>query len=65
MSARWSGFAHPHLDVTYKISIGTTSGGSDVVAPKDVGSVLMHQETSLTLTPYQVEFVQCNILRDI
>jgi hypothetical protein len=23
MAIRWSGFAHPHLDVTYSISIGT------------------------------------------
>jgi hypothetical protein len=27
MASRWSGFAHPHLDVTYKISIGSTYGG--------------------------------------
>ncbi|CAC5386461.1 unnamed protein product [Mytilus coruscus] len=53
MAARWSGFAHPHLDVTYSISIGTTMGGSDVVSMKDVGTSPAHQETGLSLTPYQ------------
>ncbi|CAC5386466.1 unnamed protein product [Mytilus coruscus] len=53
IAARWSGFAHPHLDVTYSISIGTTMGGSNVVSMKDVGTSLAHQETGLSLTPYQ------------
>ncbi|CAC5370733.1 unnamed protein product [Mytilus coruscus] len=53
MAARWSGFAHPHLDITYKISIGTTMGGSDVLSLKDVGTSLVHKETGLSLTPYQ------------
>ncbi|CAG2222618.1 unnamed protein product [Mytilus edulis] len=56
MAARWSGFAHPHLDVTYSISIGTTMGGSDVVSLKDVGTSLAHQETGLSLTPYQTYY---------
>ncbi|XP_076113973.1 uncharacterized protein LOC143082259 [Mytilus galloprovincialis] len=56
MAARWSGFAHPHLDVTYSISIGTTMGGSDVVSLKDVGNSLAHQETGLSLTPYQTYY---------
>ena len=54
MAARWSGFYHPHLDVTYSISIGTTVGGSDVINMKNVGTSLSHKETGLTLTPYQV-----------
>ncbi|CAG2242937.1 unnamed protein product [Mytilus edulis] len=53
MAALWSGFAHPHLDVTYRISIGTTMGGSDVLSMKDVGTSLVHKETGLSLSPYQ------------
>ncbi|XP_063415906.1 uncharacterized protein LOC134697555 [Mytilus trossulus] len=56
MSARWSGFAHPHLDVTYNISIGTTAGGSDVVSMKDVGKKLSHQESGLSLTPFETYY---------
>ncbi|XP_071123054.1 uncharacterized protein [Mytilus edulis] len=56
MTARWAGFAHPHLDVTYSISIGTTMGGSDVVSLKDVGTSLAYQETGLSLTPYQTYY---------
>ncbi|XP_052067298.1 uncharacterized protein LOC127706680 [Mytilus californianus] len=56
MAARWSGFAHPHLDVTYSLSIGTTMGGSNVVSMKAVGTSLAHQETGLSLTPYQTYY---------
>ncbi|CAC5360416.1 unnamed protein product [Mytilus coruscus] len=56
MSARWLGFAHPHLDVTYNISIGTTAGGSDVVSMKDVGTSLSHIELGLTLTPFETYY---------
>jgi hypothetical protein len=54
MAIRWSGFAHPHLDVTYSISIGTYKGGKDVISMKNVGTSLSHKETGLSLTPYQV-----------
>lgn len=57
MASRWSGFEHPHLDVTYSISIGTTKGGEDVISMQDVGTSLSHKETSLSLTPYQVSSV--------
>ncbi|CAG2233138.1 unnamed protein product [Mytilus edulis] len=53
MAARWSGFSHPHLDLTYSISIGTNMGGSDVVSMKDVGTSLAHQQKGLSLTSYQ------------
>jgi hypothetical protein len=46
--------AHPHLDVTYSISIGTYKGGKDVISMKNVGTSLSHKETGLSLTPYQV-----------
>ena len=55
MAGRWSGFAHPHLDVTYSISIGSTKGGDDVISMKDVSNNLTHKETGLNLTPYQVQ----------
>ena len=54
MASRWSGFAHPHLDIIYKISIGSTYGGDDVISMKNVGTSLSHKETGLSLTPYQV-----------
>ncbi|CAC5360413.1 unnamed protein product [Mytilus coruscus] len=56
ISARWSGFAHPHLNVTYKIGIGTTAGGSEVVSMKDVGTSLSHQESGLSLTPFETYY---------
>jgi hypothetical protein len=57
MASRWSGFVHPHLDVTYSISIGTSKGGDDVISMQNVGTSLSHKETGLTLTPYQVSIV--------
>ena len=64
MAGRWFGFAHPHLDVTYSISIGSTKGGSDVISMKDVGNNLTHKETGLNLTPYQV-YVQSFLLMEV
>lgn len=52
--ARWSGFDHPHLTVTYTISIGTTKGGNDVINSKNVGTSTYHEENGLSLTPFQV-----------
>jgi hypothetical protein len=54
MSARWSKFTHPHLDVTYSISIGSAKEGDDVVTLKNIGNVLSHKETGLSLTPFKV-----------
>ena len=65
MAARWSGFAHPHLDVTYSISIGTTRGDSDVVSVKDIGTSTAHKETGLSLTPYQVYLTINNLLQAV
>ncbi|XP_071123173.1 uncharacterized protein [Mytilus edulis] len=57
IASRWSGFVHPHLDVTYRISIGSTKGGSDIISLKDVGSVTAHKETGLSLEPLKKYFV--------
>lgn len=54
MSARWSKFTHPHLNVTYSISIGSAKEGNDVVTLKNIGNVLSHKETGLSLTPFKV-----------
>lgn len=54
--AHWTGFAHPHLAVTYKISVGTTMGGDDVTSPTDVGTSTSFVITGLPLTAFQVCF---------
>jgi hypothetical protein len=54
MSARWSKFTHPHLNVTYSISIGSAKEGDDVVTLKNIGNVLSHKETGLSLTLFKV-----------
>lgn len=54
MSARWSKFTHPHLNVTYSISIGSAKEGNDVVTLKNIGNVLSYKETGLSLTPFKV-----------
>ncbi|XP_063399976.1 uncharacterized protein LOC134684607 [Mytilus trossulus] len=51
--ARWSGFDHPHLTVTYTISIGTTKGGNDVVNSKNVGTSTYHEENGLSLDSFK------------
>jgi hypothetical protein len=52
--ARWSGFTHPHLTVTYMISIGTTKGGNDVVSSENVGTVASYKKTGLGLVAFKV-----------
>ena len=54
MSARWTGFAHSHVVVTYSINIGTSKGGNDILDMKDVGTSLAHTESGLSLVPYTV-----------
>lgn len=55
MSARWGGFDHPHLDVTYIFQAGSTPGASDIVSPKNMGKALVHSETGLSLVSFQVQ----------
>ncbi|XP_062569401.1 uncharacterized protein LOC134231455, partial [Saccostrea cucullata] len=57
LSARWGGFAHPHLDVTYLFKAGSTPGASDIVSSKNVGKTLAHTETGLTLIQFQRYYV--------
>ncbi|KAK3099491.1 hypothetical protein FSP39_005250, partial [Pinctada imbricata] len=64
ISARWSGFEHPHLDVTYKFSVGTTKGATDVVPETDVGAVTSYTATSLSLNAFETYFVNIKAVTD-
>nr|XP_034301655.1 uncharacterized protein LOC105322112 [Crassostrea gigas] len=57
MSARWGGFDHPHLDVTYIFQAGSTPGASDIVSPKNMGKALVHSETGLSLVSFQTYYI--------
>ncbi|XP_021364683.1 uncharacterized protein LOC110457654 [Mizuhopecten yessoensis] len=37
LRVKWTGFSHPHLNVTYTVSVGTTRMSSDVFGPVYVG----------------------------
>lgn len=54
LQVRWSRFEHPHLEVTYKVSVGTTSGASDVQASTFVASNHTYEKTGLSLVLWQV-----------
>ncbi len=50
LDANWSGFVDPESDITgYRWWVGTTAGGSDVVAPTVVGVSTSAQATGLSL----------------
>lgn len=54
ISARWSGFYHPHSNVTFTMSVGSTEGGTDVVNAQNVGTNTKYTLTGLSLTNLQV-----------
>lgn len=54
ISARWSGFYHPHSNVTFTMSVGSTKGGTDVVNAQNVGTNTKFTLTGLSLTNLQV-----------
>lgn len=54
ISARWSGFYHPHSNVTFTMSAGSTKGGTDVVNAQNVGTNTKYILTGLSLTNLQV-----------
>ncbi|XP_022100380.1 uncharacterized protein LOC110984469 isoform X2 [Acanthaster planci] len=53
ISARWFGFEHPHLDISYEIAVG--SGGNDLSDAShgfvNVGSATFYRLNGLDLTP--------------
>ncbi|XP_078334035.1 uncharacterized protein LOC111124258 [Crassostrea virginica] len=57
LTARWEGFAHPHLNVTYKFQAGTTPGGADTVSSVDVGMADTYSATGLTLQAFKTYYV--------
>ncbi|XP_069133969.1 uncharacterized protein [Argopecten irradians] len=56
LQARWLNFDHPHLDITYRISIGTTSGGSEIYGPASVASNHSFEQTGLSLVLWQTYY---------
>lgn len=54
ISARWSGFYHPHSNVTFTMSVGSTKGGTDVVNAQNVVTNTKYTLTGLSLTNLQV-----------
>ncbi|CAC5414424.1 unnamed protein product [Mytilus coruscus] len=56
LAARWSGFDHPHLTVTYTISIGTTKGGNDVINSENVGTSTYHKQSGLSLITFKIYY---------
>lgn len=54
ISARWRGFYHPHSNVTFTMSVGSTKGGTDVVNAQNVGTNTKYTLTGLSLTNLQV-----------
>lgn len=54
ISARWSGFYHPHSNVTFTMSVGSTKGGTDVMNAQNVGTNTKYTLTGLSLTNLQV-----------
>lgn len=54
ISVRWSGFYHPHSNVTFTMSVGSTKGGTDVVNAQNVGTNTKYTLTGLSLTNLQV-----------
>lgn len=57
ISARWSGFYHPHSNVTFTMSVGSTKGGTDVVNAQNVGTNTKFTLTGLSLTNLQTYYV--------
>ncbi|XP_033751510.1 LOW QUALITY PROTEIN: uncharacterized protein LOC117335547 [Pecten maximus] len=56
LQVRWLNFDHPHLDITYQIAIGTTSGGSEIYGPSSVASNHTFEKTGLSLLHWQTYF---------
>lgn len=54
LSARWTGFYHAYIDVTYRFRAGTSPEASDIVPDKDVGTNTSHTENGLSLSVFKV-----------
>ncbi|XP_022102003.1 uncharacterized protein LOC110985345 [Acanthaster planci] len=58
ISARWFGFEHPHLEVSYDIAVGSERGSSDVSGSFiSVGNATFYQLDGLDLTPLTSYYV--------
>ncbi|XP_061176006.1 uncharacterized protein LOC133184957 [Saccostrea echinata] len=57
LSARWTGFSHAYLDVTYSFRVGTSPGAANVVPQKDIGKNNSHTENGLSLVFFKTYYV--------
>ncbi|XP_052707847.1 uncharacterized protein LOC128183063 isoform X2 [Crassostrea angulata] len=57
LSARWTGFYHAYIDVTYRFRAGTSPGASDTVPDKDVGTNESYTENGLSLIAFKTYYV--------
>nr|XP_034332757.1 uncharacterized protein LOC105327902 isoform X2 [Crassostrea gigas] len=57
LSARWTGFYHAYIDVTYRFRAGTSPGASDIVPDKEVGTNKSYTENGLSLSAFQTYYI--------
>ena len=57
LSARWDGFDHAHLNVTFSVGLGSIPGADDVVPFTWVGMETQHSFTNLTLQSEQQYYI--------
>ena len=54
LSAKWTGFYHAYMEVTYQFRAGTSPGAADVVPNKDVGQNESYSVDGLFLSFFTV-----------
>ncbi|XP_033753115.1 uncharacterized protein LOC117336612 [Pecten maximus] len=57
LRVKWKGFTHPHLNVTYTVSAGTTEMSSDVFGPVYVGYETMYLIEGLQLKELETYYM--------
>ena len=57
LNARWEGFDHAHLNVTFSVGLGSIPGVDDVVPFTWVGMETQHSFTNLTLQSEQQYYI--------
>ena len=60
LSAKWTGFYHAYVEITYQFRAGTSPGAADVVQNKDVGKNESYTDNGLSLSFFTVQLLQCS-----
>ena len=63
VSARWTGFDHPHLNVTYTIGLGSIPNTDDIIPFHEIGTETHYTFMNLTLdsgTLYHITIIATN-----